>query len=146
MKRSLLVLPAWLSLPVPGWTVPTQLPVTGADGVPALTHYLTQSFLALLLVVAGIFLLIWLLRRYGGLQATSSGRIRILDGISVGQRERILLLRIGSSHLVVGVGTSGISDLGRVELSDDAGAVEQTVAPMTDFRTQLTRLLKRSAT
>ena len=120
--------------------------VTGS-AVPSMSGYLGQSFFALLIIVAAIFLVVWLLRRYGGFQASGSGRIQVVDGVSVGQRERVLLLRVGKEHLVVGVAQGQISDLGRVEISPEEVAAadpDRGTVGGIDFSAQLARLMKRS--
>ena len=119
--------------------------VVAGSAVPSLSGYLSQSFIALVVIVGAIFLVVWLLRRYGGFQASNSGRIRVIDGVSVGQKERVLLLRVGAEHLVVGVAQGQISDLGRVDLNVDEQAEVSAgeVAPKVDFPAQLARLMNR---
>jgi flagellar protein FliO/FliZ len=64
---------------------------------------LFQAFGGLALIVALMFLGAWLFRRSGGLQALARGPVRLVGGIRVGTRERVLVLEIAETWLVVGV-------------------------------------------
>lgn len=64
---------------------------------------LMQVTLGLLLVLAVIVGVAWLLRRYGRLQSAASGSLKILGGLSIGPRERVVLLQVGDTQLLVGV-------------------------------------------
>ena len=64
---------------------------------------LVQVTLGLLLVLALIVGIAWLLRRYGRLQSAASGSLKILGGLSIGPRERVVLLQVGDTQLLVGV-------------------------------------------
>ena len=71
-------------------------------GVPAGSF--VQGFVGLLIVVALILAAAWLLRRLNvvGGQAGAAG-MKVVGGLSVGPRERILLLEVGDSWVVIGV-------------------------------------------
>lgn len=64
---------------------------------------LMQVTLGLLLILALIAGIAWLLRRYGRLQSAASGSLRIIGGLSLGPRERVVLLQAGDTQLLVGV-------------------------------------------
>ena len=57
----------------------------------------------LLLVLILIFAAAWLYKRFGSLPISGKGVIRILSGVSVGTRERVLLLEVDETRLLVGV-------------------------------------------
>jgi flagellar protein FliO/FliZ len=46
--------------------------------------------------------LAWLLRQAGGMQRDTAGTIRVIGGAMVGQRERVVLLEVADTWLVVG--------------------------------------------
>lgn len=77
--------------------------------------YLGQIFISLLLVLLIIFTAAWLLRRYGRFAAVADGNLRVLGMLSVGQRERLMLLQVGTEQLLVGVTTSRISLLHKLD-------------------------------
>lgn len=76
-------------------------PVTGVGSV----------FLALLLVVALIVGAAWLMRRMGGFQVGASGNLRVIGGLAMGARERVVLIQVGDTQLLVGVAPGRIQTL-----------------------------------
>jgi flagellar protein FliO/FliZ len=64
---------------------------------------LLQVVLALLLVLGAIMGSAWLLRRFGPTQMGQGGALRVLGGVMVGQRERLMLVEVGDTWLIVGV-------------------------------------------
>jgi flagellar protein FliO/FliZ len=95
----LLAAPAWAVEPVPS---------AGAAGGLAAGHggdigSLTQVTGALVLVIAGIFVVVWLLRRVSRLPSGGNGGLRVVGGLALGTRERILLVDVGEQQLLLGV-------------------------------------------
>lgn len=99
--------------------------------------YLGQIMISLLLVLAIIFIGAWLVKRYGRFSAVADGQLRVLGMLSVGQKERIMLLQVGSQQLLVGVTPSRITRLH--ELAEPIVIEEQdqtTVKPSFSQRLQ----------
>ena len=69
-----------------------------------------EILLGLFAVLVFIGVVAWLVRRMPGLTRSADGSMRVIAGIPVGQRERIILVQVGDEQLVVGVAP------GRVEL------------------------------
>ena len=69
---------------------------------------LTLGMLAVLLLLGG---LTWLLRRSGRFTSGVHGALQILGGVSMGARERIVLLQVGKQQLLVGVSPGRIQTL-----------------------------------
>ena len=72
---------------------------------------LVQVTLGLLMVLALIVGIAWLLRRYGRLQSAASGSLKIIGGLSIGSRERVVLLQVGDTQLLVGVAPGRVQTL-----------------------------------
>lgn len=70
-----------------------------------------QMFFGLFVVVALIFGMAWLMRRMGKVSGMSAGDLIILGGVSVGQRERIVLVQVGNTQLLVGVAPGAVRTL-----------------------------------
>ena len=70
-----------------------------------------QIIFSLLLVLAAIVLVAWLLKRMNVAQQSSVHLLKVLGGVSIGQRERIVLVEIKDTWLVVGVGPGQIRTL-----------------------------------
>lgn len=103
------------------------------------SEYFAQIIISLVLVLLIIFLAAWLLRRYGRFPGVAEGNLRVLGALSVGQRERILLLQVGKEQVLVGVTTNKISRLHQleepVEVTDNDGI-------SSDFSKKLQEALK----
>lgn len=70
-----------------------------------------QMFFGLFIVVALIFGMAWFMRRMGSMNGSATGNLKVLGGVSVGQRERIVLVQAGDTQLLVGVAPGEIRTL-----------------------------------
>lgn len=99
--------------------------------VPKTGDYFLEILFSLVLVLGIIFFSAWMLRRYGRFPGVADGNLRVLGALSVGQRERILLLQVGSEQVLVGVTTSRITKLHElknvIEFSDSNLAKKSSV-------------------
>ena len=90
-------------------TVPT--PATGPVRSFAVAGLMQAGF-GLALVLALIFLCAWAARRFGLLQRPGSGRlIKVVSSAMVGQRERVVVVEVGSTWLVLGVAAGQVRAL-----------------------------------
>ena len=71
--------------------------------------------LSLILVVAVIFVLAWVMRRMGGTTFRSNSFLKIIGGVSMGARERIVLVQVGDEQLLLGVAPGRIQTLHKLE-------------------------------
>ncbi len=110
---------AWLLF----WWFPACFAVPGAD-VPKQTVRTVSSGDMLhwsvgLLIVLGIFFLcVWGIRKLSGITANSTGKMRVIGGLSLGMREKVILLQVGKKQLILGV-TPGRIDALHVLEGDD---------------------------
>lgn len=72
---------------------------------------IVQIIFSLLLVLAAIVLVGWLLKRMNLSQQGAGSQLKMIGGLSIGQRERIVLVEIDGTWLVVGVGPGQIRTL-----------------------------------
>lgn len=72
---------------------------------------LAKLGLGLLVVVALIVVMSWAMRRMGGLPGTGAGSLRILGGLSMGTRERVVLIQVGDQQLLLGVAPGRVQTL-----------------------------------
>ncbi|HIJ21882.1 MAG: flagellar biosynthetic protein FliO [Gammaproteobacteria bacterium] len=68
---------------------------------------LFQTFFSLLLVVLLIIGIAWVLRRSGRFGIALGGQLRAVGGLSLGGRDRILLVDAGGTHLLLGISPGG---------------------------------------
>jgi flagellar protein FliO/FliZ len=72
---------------------------------------MVQMVVGLLVVLGIIFAMAWLIRRMGHVQVRMQGVLKVLGGISIGQRERIVLVQVGEQQLLIGVAPGQIRTL-----------------------------------
>lgn len=73
--------------------------------------YLLQLMTGLIIVIACIVVLAWFARRMNNLQSSHDGNLQILGGLSMGARERIVLIQVGEQQLLLGVAPGRINTL-----------------------------------
>lgn len=94
-----------------------------------------QWLLALLAVLAVFLVLVWLLRKSGSLSLLNKGQLAIVAGLSLGMREKLVLVRVGDKQVLLGVTAGRIDKLLELEgeqrlfqtpaEKDDAGSFAQ---------------------
>lgn len=95
-----------LLLIAPAARAQAALPETGSS--------VLQMIMGLAVVVGMIIGTLWLLKRLGMPRGPSSGLMRVVAGTAVGPRERVVILEIGTTWLVLGVAPGEVSMLAEV--------------------------------
>jgi flagellar protein FliO/FliZ len=70
-----------------------------------------QVLLGLGLVLAAVAGLAWLLRRFSPGQIGAGGAVKVIGGIALGPKERLVLVEIGETWLVLGVAPGQVNAL-----------------------------------
>jgi flagellar protein FliO/FliZ len=86
-------------------------PQVTAPAHPSAIGGLGEVAFALLLVLAAIFVIAWLLRRMRIVGNRVGGAIDVLANVQLGQKERAVLLKVGSTQILVGVAPGQVSTL-----------------------------------
>lgn len=102
------------------------------------TGYIFQVLGSLALVFAGIFLVVFLLRRVNRVGGGAGAALRVLASASVGQRERVVLIEVGEEQLLVGVAPGNVRALHRLEQRVNAPGLDARGAG-ADFASVLRR-------
>lgn len=90
----------------------------------------------LLLVLVLIPVALWAVKRLKLLPATGSGRMRVVESLSIGPRERLLIVNVGDESLLIG------STAQRIELLREIGPTveaQKTQGPNTPFQQVLSQ-------
>ena len=109
------------------------------ESVTRPSEYFGQIMLSLVLVLLIIFLAAWILRRYSRFPGVADGNLKVIGALSVGQRERILLLQVGQEQILVGVTSSKITTLHQLE---EPVQVKDNVPMSSQFSKRLQDALK----
>lgn len=80
---------------------------------------IAQIIFSLLLVLAVIALVAWMLKRMNAVRQGSGNLLKVLGATSVGQRERIVLVEVKDTWLVIGVGPGQIRTLHTLDRPED---------------------------
>jgi flagellar protein FliO/FliZ len=100
---------------------------------------LTQLTLSLLAIVALIFAIGWILKRFKLGTPRGSIDAAVLEELKVGPRERIVLVRVGAAQILVGISAGGI-----VPLTPLAAPIElKPSAAPSAFADRLREVMKR---
>jgi flagellar protein FliO/FliZ len=70
-----------------------------------------QVILSLLLVLLAVVLVGWILKRISLPQQSAGNALKVISGVAVGQRERIVLVEVNDTWLVVGVAPGQVNAL-----------------------------------
>lgn len=107
---------------------------------------LLQIATALLLVVALVLAAAWVMRRLGPLNAGNKIPVKIIGGINVGNRERVMVVEVADQWLILGVTANNISNLGHMPKQEALLATSVQPAANDPFSTWLKRTLDKRST
>ncbi len=80
--------------------------------------YLLQLFSGLLVVLVSIITLAWIAKRFNRMSSGNNSGLKIIGGINMGSRERIVIVQAGEAKLVLGVSTGRINLLHVLDSGD----------------------------
>ncbi len=110
-------------------------PVSGA-GPTAGNANIIQWLVSCFLVIGLILLLAWLLKKSRLMPNQAQSQLRVLSVLSLGTREKLLVVKVGTEQLVLGMTPANISLLCKLETPLN----EQSLVP--PFAAQLAKLMK----
>ncbi|CAG0945124.1 Flagellar protein FliO [Gammaproteobacteria bacterium] len=114
-------------------SAPTALP-QGSAG-------LFQVFLGLAVVIAALVASLWLIKRLSIPRGGAAGALRVVAGAAVGPRERVVLVEVQDTWLVVGVAPGQVSALH--QMPKGALAAEPAAPAGKDFGGWLKQVMER---
>ncbi|MDP1559128.1 MAG: flagellar biosynthetic protein FliO [Nitrosomonas sp.] len=120
----------------PGYTLPSSV---------ISTENMMQMATSLLLVLVIIGTLAWLLKRFAINPSSASSAIKIIATTSVGQRERIVLIEVEDTRLVLGVTPGRVNILHCMDQSSEKKSRNKLPELATDkFPEQLSQSIKKN--
>ena len=118
-----------------------KVPALPASATPSLLGFF-QVILALLLVIAAILATAWMMRRFAPGHLGGPARLKVVGGAMVGAKERVVVVEIRDTWLVLGVTPSNVTTLHSLPKPEDAEAAPATTMP---FAERLAGVLKARA-
>lgn len=114
------------------------LPHTGSE-------QLIKMVLGLLFVLMMIFLLAFLFKKYVGSNFIVNTSLKTIAGVSVGQKERVVLVQVGERQVLVGVAPGQVNMLYALEKGEEVSVNNEMPksAFAEKFKQSLTRLEKK---
>ncbi len=97
----------------------------------AVKGQLSSLLIGMLLILAVIVATAWLLKRIAPRTYGASSVLRVVGGVAVGQRERVVIVEVGAIWLVVGVAPGGVTTLHQMPRAVEAG---DAAAPSPEHR------------
>ncbi|HWL63643.1 MAG TPA: flagellar biosynthetic protein FliO [Steroidobacteraceae bacterium] len=117
-------------------------PDTASADTPGAASGIGQVMLALVLVLAAVFAVAWLIKRMRGFSPGGAAGIEVVAQAAVGPKERVVIVRVANSRLLLGVAA------GQVSLLQTLPAEPEPALPPTSTNPSLpprfTELLRRS--
>jgi len=107
---------------------------------PMSPSYLFKLTGGLILVVVIIFTLAWLVKRLNLTQHSQNGLLRIVAGLPVGTKDRIVLLQVGDEQILLGLSPGRIEKLHTLS---DPVIVEDNAHSSAPFAEKLNKLMNK---
>jgi flagellar protein FliO/FliZ len=107
------------------------------------TGSVLQVILSLLLVLATVVVVGWLLKRINLPQQGAGNALRVVSGVAVGQRERIVLVEVNDTWLVVGVAPGQVSALHTMPKGALPSASSATTGTDNKFQDWLKQMMEK---
>lgn len=131
----------WIAIAV-AITAIVHSPSALADTQANLLSDVTQMLVGLAAVLAVIFALLHILKRFGVHPAGAGPKV--IGSTAVGPREKVVLVEIGSNVLVLGVAPGHVTHLHTVSSAELASSAPPPVKD-TPFKDRLQQLMERKA-
>ena len=104
---------------------------------------LFQVLLGLILVLGLMAGAAWLLRRFGAPKMASGTTIKIIGGIAVGNRERIMVVEVADQWIVVGVAPGRVNTLSTMPKQELPPLPEHTTSVSGHFSEWLQQIMDK---
>jgi len=112
---------------------------------PLSTANLTQWTIGLVFVLLMILVVAWAAKRFTGLAASHKGNLKVLSGVSLGSREKAVLIKAGNQHLLLGVAPGRVVTLHTFEAGEILENEAQGESASNMFHDSLQKVMNKKA-
>lgn len=102
---------------------------------------LLNALLGLAVVLALLYGFFWLLRRYGPSRVVAQGAVKVVGGVMLGTRERLVVVEVRDTWLLLGVAGGGVNLLH--SMAKPEAGVDDSPPERPQFAAKLAELLAR---
>jgi flagellar protein FliO/FliZ len=137
--------PAVASPPAPVLRIAPVLPQPATPMVAASAGNLVQTITGLMLVLGALALFAWGMKRFGPKAQAGAGGLRIVGGLNLGGRERIVLVEVGDQWIVVGASPGRVNALATLPRQETVPAplAGDSPVPATSFAAWLKQTIEQ---
>lgn len=107
------------------------------------TTGLFQIFLGLVAVLALMLSAAWFFKKIGPVATGNKIPVKVVGGVNVGNRERIMVVEVADQWIVVGVTANQINTLSTMPKQNQLTEQVPVIAPETQFSAWLKRTLEK---
>jgi len=104
------------------------------------SYELVKMSFGLLMVLAFIFLLSYIVKRFNTFSVTTNNFVKVISTTHLGGKERLLLVKAGGNYLLLGVSAQSISKL--YDYGDSLDLNEESLQNKNNFLTIFNKLTK----
>lgn len=122
-----------------------QPPVPNSATEVTSAKHLLKTIFGLLVVIVVILALAWMVKRYGNFSVSGQGQLKLVAGLNVGQKERVVIVQVGETQLLLGVSPGRVEKLHEISTEDQVHITELTSTENNDFATRLKQAIKGRA-
>ncbi|BEV15201.1 flagellar biosynthetic protein FliO [Herbaspirillum sp. DW155] len=111
-------------------TPPAAAPAAAGTSLPSSTGSAFTMLFGLVAVLAVMAAVAWLVKRFGLASSMGgNGVAKVVGGVSVGTRERVIVVEVGEQWIVVGVAPGRVNALATLPRQEGAAAQPAAAAP-----------------
>ncbi len=107
------------------------------------TGSVLQVIVSLLLVLAAVVMVAWVLKRINLPQQGAASALKVISGVAVGQRERVVLVEVNDTWLVVGVAPGQVNALHSMPKGSIPIQANAAGNPSNDFQSWLKKMMEK---
>jgi flagellar protein FliO/FliZ len=113
-------------------------------GTVSYAHVLNWS-IGLIIVLGIFFACVWFMKKMGALQINAKDNMKVVGGLSLGMREKLVLVQLGEKQLLLGITPGNIEKLMVLEGEDKLFQKSEAEASEADFSSKLKQVMRGTA-